>query len=240
METAVLEQKQQVNAVVKTEPHTELSIFNDLKAKIELLKVENAAMVFDVNTPDGEKACCSHIYKLRLVKGKIKDAHSIAKSNALAICKAVDATRNELDGEMEQIINVHYPKIQALEAKRAAEALAKLQAEQAEKQRIENERLEAIRKQQEENNRKEAELKAKEEALAKAEADRKAAEDAKRKADEEAEAKRVADEAHRKDIENDIMNDIVTIVNNLKDDDIAETFHYALVTTAIRHITINY
>jgi len=151
---------------------TSLAAFDEIRAGIALYKKENASLVFDYEDPNGEKEARSHIYKLRLAKGKVVAIHKETKAEALAVCRAIDDEKNTLIADVEEMIDVHMTPIKAIEDRRQEEIRAKAEAERLEKERIEQERQDAIAKQEAEVAQRLADLKAKEEAAERAERER--------------------------------------------------------------------
>jgi len=211
---------------MKTE--TGLAVFDPLKTQIAEFKEENLKLVFDYEDPQGNKDARSHIFKLRKVKTKIADVHKVAKAEALEYCRAVDAQKNALIVDVEEMIAVHDEPIKHIEEREKAEEAERQRKIQEEKDRAEAQRqaeLEAreaaVRqqeeKQQAEKEAREAAERAKqaqieqaarekeiaEKATAKAEAAaKKALEDAEKKrlADIEAERQRAKAEAEAKEL----------------------------------------
>ena len=175
------------NAVTQTRP-ANLAVFDEVRAGIALYKKENASMVFNYEDPIGEKEARSHIYKLRQAKSKVVAIHKDAKAEALAICRAIDAEKNMLIEDVEEMIDVHMGPIKAIEDRKQKEIEAKEEAERLEKERIEQERLDAIKKQEDEIARKQAEIKAEEDRLVREreilEAEKRAEAEAKRREEE--------------------------------------------------------
>lgn len=178
----------------------ELVKFDPIKAQIEEAKKENQALVFDYEDAQGNKDARSHIFKLRKIKTKIADVHKIVKADALEYCRKVDAYKNDLTKEVEDMIDYHYKPIKAIEdreeAKKQAELKrmeeerlateAKRQAELEAREKAVHEAEEKIRKEQEEKERIERERQIAEQA-------RKDAEEKAKRDLEEAERKRLAD-----------------------------------------------
>ena len=146
-----------------------LAIFEPIAAAIAEFKKKNASLVFDYEDPKGNKEARSHIYKLRLVKGRIVDAHKTAKAEVLATGREIDSYKNKLIADVEEMIDVHNQPILLIEQEKAeAEAkrlkdiadaeAAKLKAEADAKAKAEAERLAEIEA-------REAEVKKAEEAV---------------------------------------------------------------------------
>jgi len=141
---------------------TELAVFSPIEATLAEVKAENASLVFAYEDEQGAKDAKSHIMKLRKVKTKIADVHKEAKAEALAFGRRLDAKKNELTGEVDEMIAVHKDPLDAIEAEKTAIALAKAQA-------IEAERAAAEAKKQAELDAREAEIRAKEQEIWEAE-----------------------------------------------------------------------
>jgi len=153
----------------------QLAVFDPLKAEVEKWKEVNESISFEYETPEGEKAARSHIFKLRGTKSKIAAIHKEAKAEALAHCRAVDGEKNYLIEEVDSMIMVHQKPINAIAMQKRFAEQAKLNAEKIEKERIEQERLDAITKQEEEIADRLAAIAEKEAVAKKAEEDRLAA-----------------------------------------------------------------
>jgi DNA repair exonuclease SbcCD ATPase subunit len=181
-----------------------LQPFNPIRADIEKMKAHNAALSFDYETNEGNKAARSHIFVLRKVKTRIADAHKIAKADALEVCKILDGYKRDLTSEVDGMIELHDAPLREIEERerRKAEAeAARIQAEkEAEEKRIREEieakqrelqeRERAIREKEEASARaeREAQIVREAEARAKAEAERKITEERERAEREKAEA----------------------------------------------------
>jgi len=134
---------------------TELAVYDAVSATIAEYKAENAALVFDYADKQGAKDAKSHIAKLRTAKTKIAEVHKDAKAEALAFGRMLDAKKNELTNEVDEMIAVHKDPLDAIDKEKAAIALARAEALEAEKARIEAEK-------QAELDKREAEIRAKE------------------------------------------------------------------------------
>lgn len=184
-----------------------LAPFKAIEAMMAQYEQENKNLVFDYRDPEGNKEARSHVYKLRRVKTEIADVHKRAKAEALEVCRKLDAYKNKLTGQVEEMIAVHNEPLMLI-AKEEAEAEAEKQRLILEaKEKAEKERLAEIE-------RREAEVKAREEAVKRQERERQREAEAKRveaerierekkiaeeaKARAEAEAKRALEEAERK------------------------------------------
>jgi len=186
--------------VTRIENTNELVAFDELEARIAEYKVKNENLVFNYADPKGEKDARSHIFSLRKVKSHIASIHKELKAEVLAKGKAVDAKKNKLTADVDEMIDFHLTPIKEIEARREAELKAKAEEERLEKERIEKEKAEKAR-------------------LA------------------EIERKRVADQKHRQNVEDEIEAVIKRLTGS---DKAANVIVGALIHNAIPHLTINY
>lgn len=145
---------------------TELAKFDEVAAAIAEYKAENVNLVFDYESAKGEKDARSHIYKLRQAKTKIAEIHKDAKADILLAGRALDGKKNELTGEVEEMIEVHDKPLREKKDRVIHEAFLKSEEIRIAREKEEADRLEAIRIREEE-------VTAKEEALRKAEQEQK-------------------------------------------------------------------
>lgn len=141
---------------------TELAVYDAVSVTIAEYKAENAKLVFDYEDKQGAKDAKSHIAKLRKVKTKIAEVHKAAKAEALAFGRRLDAKKNQLTSDVDEMVFVHKEPLDAIEAEKTAIAFAKAQAHEAE-------RLAVEAKKQAELDAREAEIRAKEQAIWEAE-----------------------------------------------------------------------
>jgi len=248
------------------EPKTEeLAVFSPVEATIAEAKAENEKMVFDYETPQGEKEARSHIAKLRKVKTKISDVHKEAKAESRAFGLRLDAKKNELTGEVDGMIAVHKEPLDKIAAEKQAVIDAeKRKAEEEEAQRVAEieareaavrEKERAIIEAEEKIAREKAEVELKEkmrkiaedaaigareraEEKAKAEADAKElAEKRRKEAEEAAWQKRIANKKHRKQVWDDIHCSLAELGIDIYD---CDTLLKALKENRIPHVSINY
>ncbi len=188
---------------------TELAVYDAVSATIAEYKEENANLVFDYEDKQGAKDAKSHIAKLRKAKTAIAAVHKEAKAEALAFGRRLDKKKNELTGEVDEMIAVHKDPLDAIEAEKTRIALEKAQALEAEKAAEEAKKREEIEAREAEIYLKEQEIREAEDKLRKEqeEINRKqreeliadeAAAQAKLQADREAKAKAQAKELAEK------------------------------------------
>ena len=116
---------------------TEIIVFDEVAKTIAEWKVENEKLVFEYDTPKGEKAARSHIHLLRKVKVKVGEIHRDAKAEALAFGRKLDAKKNEYNGQVDEMIKVHKDPLDAIEAeKERVKAVARAKDAAEERQRL--------------------------------------------------------------------------------------------------------
>lgn len=244
---------------------SELAVFDEVAATIAEYKIENEKLVFDYDTPAGEKDARSHIAKLRKVKTEIANIHKDAKAEALAFGRRLDAKKNEYTGEVEEMIAVHKDPLDKIaadrqviidaEIKKAEEEEAKRVAEIEAREAAVREKERAIIEAEEKIAREKAEVELKEnmrkiaadaaigarkraEEKAKAKADAKElAEKRRKEAEEAAEQKRIANKKHRKQVGDDIHRSLAELGIDIYD---CDTLLKALKENRIPHVSINY
>lgn len=166
-----------------------LAIFEPIQATMAEYKAENEKLVFAYEEPQGNKNARSHVHKLRGVKTKITVAHKEGKAAALAACREIDAYKNKLIGEVDEMIAVHNEPLLLIEKEKHEAEMERLRVIREAKEKEERERLEEIE-------RREAAVKAAEEKVAAEEVAKRAEEDAHRAETERIEReKRIAEEA---------------------------------------------
>lgn len=155
-----------------------LALFEPIQAQMVIAKKQNLKLTFDYEDSAGNTAARSHIQSLRHVKTEIATVHKVAKAEALAIGRKIDAFKNKLTGEVDEMITVHNEPIQRIQRAReeaVAVELKKIQ-EAKEKEEVEQlaelERLRAVVKATEEKAAREEAERLAEENTRKAEAER--------------------------------------------------------------------
>ena len=145
---------------------TELVKFNEIEAEISQYHAENEAKIFEYETPAGNKAARSWIYKLRGVRARIADVHKTVKADALAVCQKVDMVKRELTTQVDTMITYHETPLLQIETREAAKLAEEQRRIQAAKDKAEADKLETMRKQQADLDARAAVIKAKEDKLA--------------------------------------------------------------------------
>lgn len=84
-------------------------------AQLVELEQKNATLVFDYESPKGNKEARSHVYALRQTKGALERTRKEAKAESLRIGRAIDAEATEINARIEAMITVHQTAIDAIE-----------------------------------------------------------------------------------------------------------------------------
>ena len=82
-------------------------VYADYNIQLAEAKKTNEQTVFQYETPAGNKAARSHIYKLRQSKSSIEKARKNAKQESLEYGRMIDAEGKRLISEIEIMIEVH-------------------------------------------------------------------------------------------------------------------------------------
>lgn len=84
-------------------------------AQLAELEQKNATLVFDYESPKGNKEARSHINTLRLTKGALERTRKSAKEESLRVGRAIDAEAKEINARIEAMITVHQDAVDAIE-----------------------------------------------------------------------------------------------------------------------------
>lgn len=96
-------------------------------SQLSQLEQDNQKVVFDYETPKGNKEARSHVYKLRQTKGALEKTRKEAKAESLRIGRAVDSEAADIEKRIEAMIAVHQAKIDEIE-KRETDRIAAITA----------------------------------------------------------------------------------------------------------------
>lgn len=106
---------------------SEVAAYQPFYADLAKLEEDNKKVVFDYESPKGNKEARSHVYKLRQTKGALEKTRKEAKAESLRIGRAVDSEAAEIESRIEAMIKVHQEKIDEIE-KREADRVTALEA----------------------------------------------------------------------------------------------------------------
>ncbi len=148
-----------------TEEKMSLAVFSPIKATLAEVEKRDSALVFDHTTPDGETELRSWVYRIRRHRSDLEKVRAAAKDEALSYGKKVDTLAKELKAPYDKMITKRMEPLDEIEAKKRADAEARVAAKHLEEERIEQERLDAIAKQEAEIAEKQAAIKAEENKL---------------------------------------------------------------------------
>lgn len=101
--------------------------FTDLRTQIAEFKIKNKSVVFDYEAD--EKEARSYVATMRKSKTAVNNRHKEKKKFFLEEGRKIDAGKNELIADIDEMIAVHAEPLQAIKDKREAE-------EEAERQKI--------------------------------------------------------------------------------------------------------
>jgi len=106
---------------------TQVAAYQPFYSELAKLEQDNAALVFNYETPKGNKEARSHVFSLRKTKGALEKVRKEAKAESLRIGRAVDSEAAAIEARIEAMIIVHQTKIDEIE-QREKERLANLNA----------------------------------------------------------------------------------------------------------------
>lgn len=104
-----------------------VAAYEPFYAELAKLESDNAALVFNYETPKGNKEARSHVFSLRKTKGALERVRKEAKAEALRIGRAVDSEANAIESRIEAMITVHQTEIDKIE-RREKDRVSALQA----------------------------------------------------------------------------------------------------------------
>jgi len=107
-----------------------VAAYEPFYAELAKLESDNAALVFNYETPKGNKEARSHVFSLRKTKGALERVRKEAKAEALRIGRAVDSEANAIESRIEAMITVHQTEIDKIE-QREKDRVAALNARMA-------------------------------------------------------------------------------------------------------------
>ena len=90
-------------------------VFADFYKQLEEAKKVNEQTVFQYETPAGNKAARSHIYKLRQSKSAVESKRKEEKAESLKYGKDLDSEAKKITAEIEEMISVHDAPLKEIE-----------------------------------------------------------------------------------------------------------------------------
>lgn len=94
---------------------TQVAAYQPFYSELAKLEQDNAALVFNYETPKGNKEARSHVFSLRKTKGALEKVRKEAKAESLRIGRAVDSEASAIEARIEAMITVHQAKIDEVE-----------------------------------------------------------------------------------------------------------------------------
>lgn len=99
---------------------SEIAAYSEFRAQLAQLDSENKSLVFDYESPKGNKDARSHIHKLRRTKSAVDAARKEEKAASLAYGRRVDSEAKEIIAQLESMISVHESPLKEIEEREAA------------------------------------------------------------------------------------------------------------------------
>lgn len=109
-----------MSAVLLEKGDAPIAAYNEFRGQLAKLKADNAAAVFDYESPKGNKEARSHVYKLRQTKAAVEKVRKDEKAVALEYGRRVDSEAKEIIGEIEGMIEIHEKPLREIEEREAA------------------------------------------------------------------------------------------------------------------------
>jgi phage-related minor tail protein len=100
-------------------PGNALDVYRPFYTELSVLKQKTLKEVFDYTSKEGLKTAKSYAFKLRKSRKPMKDAHDKAKVDYLDVIRRIDSQYNELDGKLDEIIEIVEAPIKEAEAREA-------------------------------------------------------------------------------------------------------------------------
>lgn len=94
-----------------------LAVYDPFRAQLAELGAHNKSLVFDYETPSGNKEARSHIYKLRQVKAALDKARTAEKAASLEYGRRVDGEAKSIHEQIEGMISVHQKPLDEIETR---------------------------------------------------------------------------------------------------------------------------
>lgn len=94
---------------------TQVAAYQPFYAELAKLEQDNSALVFNYESPKGNKEARSHVHSLRKTKGALEKVRKEAKAESLRIGRAVDSEAQAIESRIEAMIAVHQAEIDKIE-----------------------------------------------------------------------------------------------------------------------------
>lgn len=96
-------------------PKLEVAAYQPFYADLVKLEEDNKKVVFNYESPKGNKEARSHVYKLRQTKGALEKTRKEAKADYIRLGKLVDSEASAIEERIEAMIAIHQVKIDEIE-----------------------------------------------------------------------------------------------------------------------------
>lgn len=94
---------------------TGIAVYKPYRNQLAEMKKNNASLLFDYESPAGNKDARSHVFKLRKTKAAVEGARKDEKAASLEYGRKVDAEAKEITAEIEAMIDVHQSVLDEIE-----------------------------------------------------------------------------------------------------------------------------
>lgn len=96
-----------------------IAAYDEFRKQLSELRQHNNSVVFDYETPQGNKEARSHIYQLRKTKSAVDRVRKAEKAYYLEMGRKVDSEAKEIVAEIEDMIEVHQKPLDEIEQREA-------------------------------------------------------------------------------------------------------------------------
>lgn len=96
-----------------------IAAYDEFRKQLSELRQHNNTVVFDYETPQGNKEARSHIYQLRKTKSAVDRVRKAEKAYYLEMGRKVDSEAKEIVAEIEDMIEVHQKPLDEIEQREA-------------------------------------------------------------------------------------------------------------------------
>lgn len=92
-----------------------IAAYSQFRSQLSKLSADNTALVFDYESPKGNKEARSHIFKLRQTKSAVEKVRKEEKAASLEYGRKVDAEAKEIITAIDAMIDVHAKPLEEIE-----------------------------------------------------------------------------------------------------------------------------
>ena len=100
---------------VLDKPANQIAAYSEFYSQLSTLENDNSKIVFNYESPKGNKEARSHVNTLRLTKGALERTRKEIKEESLRTGKAIDSEAALLKERIEAMISVHTAPLEAID-----------------------------------------------------------------------------------------------------------------------------